>query len=288
MNEKLTSPGFWKGTVAAYRSVMNEITERVRRDCLSLDGPLVRSLGVRIVRILMENREGAAVVEETPWDTSSYGRQTDEQFDLNDYATVGEFLDNALTGETIATHASGCGFAAETYGGLLGEGMFERFMEFLKTEYPALISDEGFIDDDVLDDLSCLGISDYIVIEAVRDLPLKEFYARFLPAAIEDRDAEQRQREARKAQALAETQVLVGLAGGLPEQISAFAANKRFDKSNWHELLSFLRDLTEKHGKERVSAAIPLVHLAVSNSVARELAALYPRPVLGTGRHDRC
>ena len=65
-------------------------------------------------------------------------------------------------------------------------------MDFFRTEYPDLISDDGYIEDVVTDDLSCLGIFDFIAIEAVRDLPLKECYARFLPAALENRAAERR------------------------------------------------------------------------------------------------
>lgn len=280
MKRKTPIPAFWRGTDAAYRALLSKIAERIRSDCSRLDGPLVKPLCVRIVRILNERTKGAAIVEETPWDTSAHGALTDERFSLDDYSTVGEFLDNALTGDTIATYTPGSGLAAETYGDLLAEEMFGIFLEFLRTEYPDLISEEGYIEDDVLDDLSCLGIFDFAPIEAVRDLRLKEFHARFLPAALEDQAAEQRQRETRENQARARAQALVELAGDLPAQISAFAANRQFNKGNWQALLEFLRDLTEKHGKERVSAAMRLVHLSVSNSVARELAAQYPRPTL--------
>lgn len=185
-------PECWHGTEDAYKARLSEIAERVRRDCSCLEGPLVRPLCVQIVRILSEETKRAAVVEERPWDTSSYGKLTEERFALDDYATVGEFLDNALTGDTIATYGPGGGFAAETYGERLTSWVPEVFVDFFRTEYPDLVSEDGYIEDVVIDDLSCLGIFDSIAIGAVRDLSLKEFYARFLPAAIEDQAAEQR------------------------------------------------------------------------------------------------
>lgn len=185
-------PECWHSTEDAYKARLSEIAERVRRDCSCLDGPLVRPLCVQIVRILREKTKGFAIVGETPGGTPSYGKQTAERFAMDDYATVGEFLDNALTGDTVATYGPGGGFAAETYGDRLTSWVPEVFVDFFRTEYPDLVSEDGYIEDVVIDDLSCLGIFDSIAIGAVRDLPLKEFYVRFLPAAIEAQAAEQR------------------------------------------------------------------------------------------------
>jgi|GEM_PF-2434462 hypothetical protein len=50
-----------------------------------------------------------------PWDHSGRVFNTDEPFDLNDYATFDEFINEEYTGESCATYMSGYGIAHYTY-----------------------------------------------------------------------------------------------------------------------------------------------------------------------------
>jgi hypothetical protein len=71
------------------------------------------------------------------WDHSGRVVSADESFDLNDYETFGDFIENEYTGDSTASVNSGCGLYHTTY----DESLDYMTYEWLETQLKPVIND---------------------------------------------------------------------------------------------------------------------------------------------------
>ena len=236
------------------------------------DGPVFKAMGVWLAEVILEDERGGAVVERTPWDHSSRGVRSSESFDLSLYETVGEFLDQEHTGQTIATYCSGAGLAAETFGDAFTQNcLWPAYGDGIRELAADLIDDDGSVPDEVLDGLVMRDVGDCHFEQAFKELPLLETFTKHLQAAIASRAEEAKRQRMAAAEKKKQQDELRTFAGDLVPEIQGTIAGVRYEKSNWGQLLAYLNSLVEIHGKKRVAAAMAFVSVKASNSVSAEL-----------------
>lgn len=124
----------------------------------------------------------------SPGDWSTHGTPSGESFDLTQYQTVGDFLEQEFTGNTRATYCSGSGLTAETYGDVFDYDSGDMYNDFIQKVTPALSSpDELYTDDRVGDALAMEDVANYDLESSFKQLPLQETFFRHLGEALGER-----------------------------------------------------------------------------------------------------
>lgn len=242
------------------------------------DNAIYRAAGTWLATCLLSNQRAEILVERTPWDISSYGQPTSEGFDLSQYESVGDFLDNESTGNTVATYLSGSGFAAELYAELLSDEVVSAYRDYLWNTYPELrdVEWEGALLDSAIDELEDRGVGGLLFEERFREMPLLECLTKHLSAALEQREL----RRIAEARRLRRRSDLMTLAGEAVEAIENGGGHVKWTKSNWDGLLALLQAAVERYGQERVGAALAFCTLNMSHSVAAEIKKRFRVPDL--------
>lgn len=81
---------------------------------------VIEQLAQDVMDIAVDNESAERVLERTEFDMSSYGRSTGHGYDLSEFDTLGDFLDQPAEGRE-ATFTSGHGFAAPSVGDSIEE-----------------------------------------------------------------------------------------------------------------------------------------------------------------------
>lgn len=250
-----------------------EILEVVR----GANGPVLQALGAWLADVAINGTRGEAFVEDSGYDYSTRGVSTADPFDISAHETVGDFLNEELTGNTVVTYVSGSGRAAETYAEEAESLARDLLYEWLRKHCPEFFDGGEYFANDSMADVLCDAGCDAIwVMELFNAQPLAPVVERYREEA--GRRQVQRDAEAQARRELADRQDAHRLkqAGTLPAQITAIAGSTYFCKQNWGVLLAELNRLTLSHGRESVGAALRLVHLNLSNSVRAEILVRYP------------
>jgi hypothetical protein len=270
-------PDFWRGDAASFTSAVKQAATDIKTQIANPDNFIFATWGNWLAHVILENRRGEAIEERSPWDYSTRGRPSNESFDLTEYETIGDFLDNELTGNTRATFCSGSGFAAETYASVFTEESWKMYGHCIREIAPKLAGPEdGSIEDEVIDALSTEGVADYEMEEAFRRLPLQETFFRNMGKALEERNQERLQNEIDANADSAKKEAIRQLAGTeLPMVIQNFSGATKWEWQNHKGLWNFLDALVEEHGVEKVAAALVFVRINTSTKVAFELKVRY-------------
>ncbi len=257
---------------------IDTIASRLKELAEDEDNVIYQAVGRWLATCLLNDQRAEIVVEHTPWDISSYGQRTSEGFDLSQYETVGDFVDNEATGNTVATHLSGSGFAAELYAERLSDEVVSAYRDYLWKSYPELrdVEWEGALLDSANDELEDRGVGGLLFEERFREMALLECLTKHLSAALEQREL----RRIAEARRLGRRSDLKALAGEAVAAIENGGGHVIWTKSNWDGLLALLQDAVERYGQERVGAALAFSRLAMSHSVSAEIKKRFRVPDL--------
>lgn len=157
-------------------------------------GPLLE----KVMGIAVEEYMSIVQRDITPWDYSTYGRKTNQLYDLSKYQTIGDFLGEP-SGNTVATYTSGSGLVAESWryqvlddvasivmdklASIAREGITNAtkdISEFLEKLGSLDLIDE-FVVENVYDSLVLKGISESDLVERIEGLPFRETLLKFRP-----------------------------------------------------------------------------------------------------------
>lgn len=273
-------PSFWVGDSASFTTAIKKAAIDIKSQLGNPDNPAFKELGVWLADVILNNQRGVVVEDISDWDKSTRGQLSNESFDLSLYETVGEFLDEEFTGNTVATFDSGSGFAAETYSTLFTQDSWQAFNLLVRYVNPSLCDpSDGGIHDEVLDALSTEGAADYEVEERFRSLPIRETFFRYMGAALEERERDRIEQARMDAEAAARTNALKQLAGlDLPNQINSFVGSKKWDMSNIKYLNRFLDSLVVQYGDARIGAALRFAIIYTSHKANMLLQSRYKIP----------
>lgn len=243
---------------------------------------IYQQLGAWLVGALLANERYDAEVVDVGYDCSSHAVRLAEGYRLDDYATVADFLDNAYTGNTLATYCSGSGLAAESYREAAWSFAHDALYAWLNERLPGLY-DEGLdaglgFDTDDLCEALC-GIGDEIAfVEAFSKRPLSAVWDAFLPTALEARHQARIRLQLKVEQQRQHQERLATEGGPLLQQLNTRWAGCRFEKANVEELWTFLDGLERSGLGNQVAAALRLQSRSfqMSNKVTAETLARYP------------
>ncbi len=108
------------------------LRERLKNKCDNNLDYYVQLVADWFAYIILKNRK-YKIYHSTnpPWDNSGKVICIDEQFDLNDYATFNDFINNEYNGESYASYMSGHGMFHDTY-----EESFDQIsLEWLTSQF---------------------------------------------------------------------------------------------------------------------------------------------------------
>jgi len=108
---------------------------------------------VKLTQILLYGRKVHVVSLDLGYDCSDYPTPSHQPYQVEDYVTVGDFLQEA-TGQTVATHLSGYGLYAETLEDWVTREIDSELFELLKTMALEYLSVEDELDSEAEDILA--------------------------------------------------------------------------------------------------------------------------------------
>jgi hypothetical protein len=256
---------------------LDQVLGGLRAELANLRNPVFTALGAWLVDILIDNEKYAEVVEDSGYDVSTFSQRSPESLDLSQYETVGEFLENEVGPNTVATFCSGHGFAAKSRASEAEELCNEALRDWVKADWPQYVED-GYIAEDLSDQL-CENLVDCDFMQRFSEQKLVEAFSSYLPDAIKAREARRQAAAARERTAEAHRQKVLALGSDMLKQIASLTQGRRFEKSNYGELLKILIGLAESvpEGRDRVAAALEIKPwpFQTSTSVAAELPSLF-------------
>jgi hypothetical protein len=239
--------------------------------------PIFKALGAWLIDILITNDKYDEVIEDSGYDVSTRSRKSTESFDISEYDTVGDFLNNEVGPRTIATYCSGHGLAAQSRAWEAEELCGEVLRSWIKSSWPQFV-ENGYIDEDLMEEL-CEQLVDCEFTRKFSEKNLAEMVSAYLPDAIEAREACKREEEALRSAASARRQKVLVLGAEMADRIAAATKGRRFEKSNFGELLKTLIGFAEEmpEGRDKVAAALEIKPwpFQASNSVAVELQNIF-------------
>lgn len=94
------------------------------------DSEIRNTIGEWLADAMVNGEAHENVLVDSGYDRSLHARATGLAHDVSQYGTVGEFLEEALTGQTVPTFESGHGFTTESI-----DEEFERFVGGLQTDW---------------------------------------------------------------------------------------------------------------------------------------------------------
>lgn len=135
-----------------YQLMLPLFDEYVKATAAVIDNPAhpvildaIETLEYFVCDIVFLRAAHRLVVEDSGYDVSTRAAPTNEPLDVEEFFSVGDLLQNALSGNTRATYCSGSGFSAETwdsswdYEALL----HETVVEAVRSVAPDMLDDEG-------------------------------------------------------------------------------------------------------------------------------------------------
>lgn len=236
-----------------------------------------------LVGVLLDNKRYKAVVEDVGYDRSTWAVSSRDGYQMADYDTVGEILDNEFTGQTVATYCSGSGLAAQTLREAANEIASEALSEWLGERLPGLYDRDDkivleknfdFDSDAVFDALTEIG-TEYGFVEVFASRPLIDVWNKHLSAVLglRAKDREKAQIEALERQRV---ETLVEAAGRpLLTQLNVRWQGMRFENATATEFWSVLNGLRKSGMKLEVAAALRLSGQSFSLSHSVRAAALH-------------
>lgn len=248
------------------------VIQRLRTAIQDPDNEITRALGIWVTRVILENTRTGVIREETPWDCSTFAVRTADPFDLSEYKTIEDFLENEATGNTVATYCSGMGMLAEMYSTQFNEVALDLHTRMLRAMPEALdpMWPAG-IDDAIYDQVCVSNLGEHDFSRPIRAMAIEDCCEKYLSLAIEDRAAE----ELAAAQAAADRALAQANARAIAEPViqhlGETLSGTKWEKANWGQLLGVLKATAAVFGQNAVASAIPFLRLSTSNSVAVEL-----------------
>lgn len=254
------------------RSIMlitQDIVEKIKKQLFDLNGECLTQLGVWLVDIILDDNKHELDVIDCGYDVSTYARKSDDGYDLSQYFKVQDFLDNEYTGNTKATHMSGSGMMAETYYIHFRDEVDNLWFDYIYGQFPEikLRDDEGYMDDDVYDQLGSNKIDQYALLQYFGNLDLHMCYKLYLSKTLEVRKEWEMQQEIEKQERKEYTKNLQNFATEVLPLLKDFNDKEKIEMKNSKTLFSFLNELIIKHGKEKVGAALCFHKFNCSSSV---------------------
>lgn len=265
--------------------VVSEIVSAAKAFVADTNSDAYEQLGVWLVDIILSNHRYEQRVVDCGYDVSYYPYRIDEAYPLEDYDTVGDFLDHELTGNTVATYCSGSGIAPETLRAAAQSLAAELFSEWIYARFPVLrldnVEEPAFESDDIWDVLFQHMADDSALMETFAHWNLAEVCVRYVRVTLAWRDEVRRQEEQTARQQGSRLAEVQKLGAASREYIRRKFKGRHFEKKNWMELLTVLAELAQQeNGFNSVGAALEIRPwpFTASNSVSAELKRLYPYP----------
>lgn len=232
----------------------------------------LRHLCIELADVILENKRGTVQEESTLYDRSTRGKRSSEPFDLSLYQTVGDFLDNEYTGETIPTFISGHGFAGETYEDVFFEKMFDASRILLQQ-----LIDQHLLQNIEMEDAQELFAEEGEInmMELFRSLPLQETFFRHLQPALAQRHQRGLEQLARQRATEEKEKHRHQLANhALIFKINAYSTSK-IDASQAKRFFHFLNELEKTYGNDVLRASLSFATLEMSIKVRHLFDAKY-------------
>ena len=215
-----------------------DLAARIRKTSEDPNNPVATAFGVWVTRIILERTKSTIRYEETDWDSSSFGRATNEPFDPATYSSVEQFLEDEPTGNTQATYVSGMGFAADYFRDDAYTVVFSLFSQYLKCDVLGLdiveLDHEREYQIEKLEDWLCgEGVDGELLAKPVLAMDLQECVNKFREQAIEEKRLEDELDAARLAERTLTRAALRAEAGIAVQFIEERAMSQRWTKDNW-------------------------------------------------------
>lgn len=257
------------------RKLIAEKREEIREKMFDQKGYCFKELGCWLVDILLDNVHYEKEVQDLGFDISTHPRLTHQGFNLLEYETVEDFLNNELTGNTIATYMSGMGLIAETHYNNGLDYCFNLWSNFINKNFPEFKLVRDIDDEDAYDDIFealCLeNCGHYELYHEFGKMLLEDCYNNYLMETIDRRHKETLRQEKFDQQ-------LEKIAEPALKEIKMFDTIKKIEAKNVNELLNFLDKVVSQHGYESVCAALKYHKFNCSLKVQSILYEKYPSP----------
>ncbi|MGM0380132.1 MAG: hypothetical protein ACQEQE_10335 [Bacillota bacterium] len=113
------------------------LKNKIKYECNNNYGDYIERVATKFAYIIIKNKK--VVIDHSldpKWDHSGRTREINESYNLQDYETFGDFLENEYNGTSIASYTSGMGLYHETYSEdfekLSYEWIFDQLYEVIK------------------------------------------------------------------------------------------------------------------------------------------------------------
>ena len=164
--------------------IANSIAEQLHRLATDTGNPITSAIGMRVARIMLEEKHSRIEWDESPWDVSSRAVRTANPFDLAQYETVEQFLEAEATGNTVATYCPGHGFAAETYSAEFVQHAGDLLYRYIVDNFPdARDQDEQDRMDDEIYEFLADELLEYEFMQPVQNMPIQACLEKYSAAA---------------------------------------------------------------------------------------------------------
>lgn len=249
--------------------ISKEKVEEIKTKLFDLNGHCLTQLGIKLVDIILDNNKYELEVRDEGYDISTYPHKSDDGYDLSEYFTVEEFIQNQYTGNTKATYMSGHGIAAERYESQFQDEAYDLWMDFICDQFPEinLKDEDGYFDDDVYEELGENKIDQYALLYYFGSLDLDKCYDFYLSKTLEFRNEREIKYQIEINKRREHTKKLHSIAIDVLPFLQNFNNNKKIDAPNSKELFKFIKNLSIKYGKDKVGAALYFHEFNCSSSV---------------------
>lgn len=253
-------------------SKIQSLIPQIKSKMLDEEGYCITSFAIWLINIIIDNNKYIEVIEDYGYDISTRAEISEDSYNLAQYETIEEFLENEFTGNTTATYISGHGLAAEKLYEEAQNQIRDIWFDFINNEFPELeLIKNQEVDDSVYDELWKYDLIDINILEYICKLRLKPLYNKYLLKAYEFRHEQEVKKEIERQKFLKYQEEIKLLSIETTFKIKNFIKGKKFESNEWNNLITFLNNLVNEFGKEKVFASLLLNPIYCSQSVKHKL-----------------
>ena len=239
--------------------------EKIKNSILMPNSLPLKELSVWLSLRILRNIKYVPVVIDSGYDVSTSGTKSSDRLDVSSYISVGQFLENEYTGETVPTHCSGSGLAAQTYDEAAYDEAISIIHDHINNNYPELFELDDYYSE--LIDFECDGVE---LIREFRSISLKK--------CIEDSKEEVERiilDEALEKKAAQDQEDYITRSAGKYTTVIENYHQGKITKQELPEFLIFLDSLVSEASKHVVACALRRCRLDISNSVRETVFSRY-------------
>lgn len=251
---------------------LEHLIPQIKSKMLDEEGYCITSFAIWLINIIIDDNKYIEVINDCCYDVSTRPEISEESYNLSQYETIEEFLQNEFTGNSTATYISGHGLVAETLYEEAQNQIRDIWFDFINNEFPELeLIKNQEVDNYLYDELWKYDLIDLSIFDYICKLRLKPLYNKYLLKAYYFRHEEEVKREVEKQKNLKYQEELKSLSIETTFRINNFIKGKKIESNEWNQLIIFLNNLVTDFGKEKVFASLYLKPIYCSNSVKIKL-----------------